>query len=165
MWRGFCMNRWRVVMLLGMALAVACDDTARPVLVSQESDRFSFTGFLDGIGKYPYEADQEKQARVIAGFGRLVPGLSMDDVAKSMGNPDAEFLNSISSKTGNKLAYTTWAYYLRRHDRDRFKEGFDQAVFVHFKPNGEVYWADPASTPGLIRVGSPDLHLADRATK
>ena len=139
-------------------LVSACDTDTKWVLESHESQRYSFTRFVAGIEKFPYTADQSKISRVREGFKRLSLGMRKDNVRKIMGEPDSEMLNYKPKQNSEELIDSTWAYYLKRSERNLAKEGFDEALVLYFKPNEELYWADPDNIAGLKPLGGPDLH-------
>lgn len=148
----------RVLIFLSIAVMVGCRDGASTSLESHESQNYGFTRFIDSIGSFPYTAEATKISRVKAGFSRLAVGMGKDAVRRSMGEPDAEFVHYKPTAAVKDLVYTTWAYYLKRFEREQFNEGFDQAVVLYFKPNDELYWADPDGVEGLRPIGAPDLH-------
>jgi hypothetical protein len=113
---------------------------------------------MDSVATFPYEASDRKRLRVTGGFGHLAAGMTMDEVGKTLGEPDSEMLHSKPTQAGSRLLYTTWAYYLRRHERRKVTPELDQAIFVYFKPDGTMYWAQPVLVPGLKDIGSTDLH-------
>lgn len=144
--------------LSSMLLVSACDADTQWVLESQESEKYSFTQFIKNIEKFPYTADQPKLSRVKEGFKQLSLGMKKDDVKKAMGEPDAESLNYKPMKKSKELVYTTWDYYLKRRERDLANDGFDEAVFLYFKPNGELYWAHSDNIAELKSLGGPHLN-------
>jgi hypothetical protein len=149
---------YRRVIVLCVAFAAACDGGARPLLESHESERYGFTRFMESIAKFPYSAEERKVSRVKEGFRRLVVGMDKDAVGRLMGEPDAEMLHYKPTSKGKELVYSTWTYYLKRFEREQFKEDFDQMVALYFKPDGVLYWADPGHTDGLMAVGAPTLY-------
>lgn len=144
--------------LSSVLLVSACDTDSKWVLQSHESEKYSFTRFMKSIEKFPYTADQSKLSRVREGLTRLSLGMRKDDVKKIMGEPDSEMLNYKPRQKSEELVDSTWTYYLKRFERDLVKEGFDESVVLYFKPNGELYWADPGNIAGLKSLGGPDLH-------
>lgn len=153
-----CMRMTRVLALLLIPFASACDKGAEWVLESHESERYSFTQFMDRVGKFPYAAEQSKLNRVQEGFKRLKPGMRKDEIRHILGEPDSEFLNYKRKEKHRELIYSTWGYHLKRFDRRMSNEGFDQAIILYFKSNEELYWADPNNIAALKPVGGPDLY-------
>ena len=140
-------------------LVGACDTETKWVMRSHESEKYSFTGFLKGIEKFPYTADQSKLSRVKGGSKRLSLGMKKDDVKKIMGEPDSEMLHYRPKEKGKELIYSTWSYYLKRFERELGNSSFDQAVVLHFKSNNEeLYWVDPGNLEGFNSLGGPNLH-------
>jgi hypothetical protein len=144
--------------LVSMLLVSACDAGTQWVFESQESERYSFTRFIESIEKFPYTADQSKSSRVREGFKRLSLGMKKDEVRKVMGEPDAESLNYKPMRKSKELIYTTWDFYLKRREAKLATDGFDEAIYLYFKPNGELYWADPSNIAELKPLGGPHLH-------
>jgi outer membrane protein assembly factor BamE (lipoprotein component of BamABCDE complex) len=144
--------------LSSVLLISACDTDPKWVLRSRESEKYSFTRFLENIGNFPYTANQSKVSRVRKGFRRLSLGMRKDDVRKIMGAPDAEMLNYKSKQESEELVDSTWAYYLKRFERNLANEGFDEVLVLYFKPNEELYWADPDNIAGLKPLGGPELY-------
>jgi hypothetical protein len=148
----------RLSLISAIVLAAGCSQPDVVRLESHESQKYSFTQFLNQTRDFPYTAQQEKFLRVRDGFQKLRVGTNKDQVRAALGDPDAEMLNFRISHNEKVLLYTTWAYYLKRRERERYDESFDQVAVLYFKPNDELYWADPGRLAGAIAVGSPDLH-------
>lgn len=145
------------VVVLSIPFLGACDAETQWVLRS-EPGKYSFARFLESIEKFPYTADQSKLSKVREGFKRLSLGMRKDDVKKILGEPDSEMVSYKPKQKSKELIYSTWAYYLKRFERDLATEDFDEVVFLHFKPNEELYWADPGNIAGLEPVGGSALY-------
>ena len=128
------------------------------VMRSYESEKYSFTRFLEGIERFPYTAQQSKYSRVKEGFKHLSIGMRKIDVKKAMGEPDYEMVHYKQNKNGEELIYSTWSYSLKRFEKDLGNDDFDEAVVLHFKPNEELYWAFPDKIAGLKSLGGPRLY-------
>lgn len=141
-----------------MLFVGACNADTKWVLRTHESEKYSFTRFLESIEKFPYMADEPKFSRVGEGFKQLSLGMRKDDVKKTMGEPDSEMLNYRPLDKSEKLVYSTWSYYLKRFQRDLVNEDFDEAITLYFKANEELYWADPRNISGFKPLGGPHLY-------
>ena len=146
------------LVLFTILLASACDTGPEWAMRSYESENYSFTRFIENIERFPYTADQSKLSRVREGFKRLSLGFKKDDVKKIMGEPDFEMLHYKPKQKSEELIYSTWSYSLKRFESNLGKWDFDVAVVLHFKPNAELYWADPGNIAGLKHLGGPDLY-------
>jgi len=146
------------VALFLISLVGACDTGSKWVMRSYESEKYSFTRFLEGIERFPYTAQQSKYSRVKEGFKHLSIGMRKIDVKKAMGEPDYEMVHYKQNKNGEELIYSTWSYSLKRFEKDLGNDDFDEAVVLHFKPNEELYWAFPDKIAGLKSLGGPRLY-------
>lgn len=145
--------------LFSILLVSACDAETKWVMQSHESEKYSFTGFLKGIEKFPYTANQSKLSRVKGDSKRLSLGMKKDDVKKIMGKPDSEMLHYRAKQKDKELIYSTWSYYLKRFERELGNSSFDEAVVLHFKSNNEeLYWVDADNLEGFKSLGGPNLH-------
>lgn len=152
-----CVRHFFVVVLC-MPLVAACDSNTHPVLESHESQKYSFSRFIENIESFPYTAAQSKLSKVREGFKRLSLGTGKGEIKKIMGEPDSETMSYKPTKKNKGLIYSTWGYYLKRSERNLATDGFDATVVLYFKPNGELYWADPINVAGLKVLGGPQLH-------
>ena len=146
------------VALFLMPLVGACDTESKWVMRSQESEKYSFTRFLEGIERFPYAAEQTKYSRVKEGFKRISIGMQKVDVKKVMGEPDYEMVHYKPKQKGEQFIYSTWTYNLKRFEKNLGNSDFDEAVVLHFKPNEELYWALPGKIAGLKSLGGPHLY-------
>jgi hypothetical protein len=139
--------------LLSAILLGACDSDTTGVREFHESEKHSFSQFISGIERFPYLADRQKVSRITEGFKRLSVGMRKDDVEKAMGKPDSEMLEYSETKNGKALVGSTWGYYLKRKERELANPSSDEAVFLYFKVNDELYWAQPENVVGLEALG------------
>lgn len=144
--------------LISLILIVACDTGAKSILESRESERYSFMGFLEGIKTFPYSAEQSKVSRVVEGFKKILLGMKKDDVERIMGEPDYEMFHYRPNQKKDEAIYSTWGYFLKRFERNLSKEGFDAGITLYFKPNGELFWAEPYNIDGLKLLGGAHLY-------
>jgi hypothetical protein len=117
-----------------------------------ESGKYNFYEFIGSIEEFPYTAKEEKIDRVKNGFDLLLIGMSKEEVLKNMGEPDSEDF-SYKLSNGKKLLYSTWGYYLKRFEKEISTEGYDEAIFLYFKPNNKLYWAKPEGIRGFESKG------------
>lgn len=136
-------------------LVMACDGDRMGGREFHESEKHSFSRFIEGIERFPYVADQQKNSRVREGFKRLSIGMHKDDVKKAMGEPDSEMFEYSKTNKDKELVGSTWGYYLKRTERNLATPNYDEAVFLYFKPNNELYWAQPENVNGLETLGAP----------
>ncbi len=158
------MNGQKGLFVVAVALSVALIATAcskksgQALSVTRESQQYSFSGFLDGIKKYPYVASGKKMERVRAGANKLSLGMSKKLVMQRMGAPDWEMLTSNRSGNDLKPVYSTWTYCLKRQERNLGTRGVDQELTLYFKTDGSLYWVYPMNMPGLRSQGGPQLN-------
>lgn len=149
----------RISLVLSSIVFVSSCDTPPSGLEVHESDKYSFSEFMKGMKRFPYTADQSKFSRVTEGFRRLSLDMRKGDVIQIMGRPDAEWFDYRIDKNSKELVESSWGYYLKRFEAELGTEGFDEAIFLHFKLSDELYWAYPSSISGLEPVGGPHLYL------
>ena len=144
-----------VLALCPTILIGACDRNAAEVREFHETERYSFSQFIAGIESFPYQAEQRKVSRVKEGFKLLSVGMTKSDVEKAMGKPDSEELEYSRTNKDKELIGSTWGYYLKRTEPELANPSSDEAVFLYFKLNDELYWAQPENVVGLETLGGP----------
>src|SRR6266404_6206892 len=61
---------------------------------------------------WPYTASASRRARILAGYAKLEPGMSKDEIAAAIGEPDCSQLTG--PKTGLQPSGSAWVYYLEK---------------------------------------------------
>jgi hypothetical protein len=140
---------------LSVVFVSACERDASWHLESHESEEYSFSRFMDNINSFPYTADPSKISRVKEGFHRLAVGMRKDEVRNIVGAPDSAMIHYKFAKGNQESLYSTWGYYLKRHERNLAKDDLDVMVTLYFNLDEELYFAFPDNVAGLTPLGKP----------
>jgi hypothetical protein len=118
-----------------------------------ESDKYSFSRFIEGIQQFPYRADKSKFSRVVFNFRGLKLGMSKAEVIKLLGVPDSEMFKFRYPDDKNVVG-SSYGYYLTRKEKELGNK-LDKEVFLYFNKNEELYWAQPVNL-NLTDLGGPE---------
>lgn len=132
---------------------VACGVETSDTYAIEEGPVWSFTAFMEKIDRFPYEMPAERKRQVLGGYTSLEVGMSKERALEILGPPDAESFTYNESQ-GGQLVESGWSYYLTRAERE-LAHPSDQAVFLHFTPDGALYWATGTNVASLQTIGSP----------
>jgi hypothetical protein len=145
--------------IIVIMIVVGCTKYKAPTIIEKESSQYNFNHFLNGITKFPYEASKDKQRKIINGYSKLSLELNKQTIKDIMGEPDAEFIGyKIIKGTPDKFIFSSWGYYLHRHDKFLANEAYDKAIFLNFDINEKLYWAyrsEPNNNKLYQQIGSP----------
>ena len=139
-------------MLIGFAGCQRHIDASR---VFVESDRYSFSGFIESIDGFPYIAADSKLNQVEEGYDRLVVGMSKEDCIAIMGEPDSEMLEYALNNEIREFFGSTFGYYLARYEANLVNSEYDRQVTLYFDKGHRLHFALPSNVQGLIAVGHP----------
>jgi hypothetical protein len=141
-----------VILLCALCLVSGCEVPQQPAEVPVSDGMRSYKDFAAGIKAYPYEAPQSRKERIIRNFPTLEIGMTKDQVADVIGDPDFS-QNSYGPKGPNmKWGGSTWEYYLAKRD-DSANES-DPCVFIAFGQDDRANWILPCNIDGLIEMSS-----------
>ena len=126
---------------------------ARRVFV--ESDRYSFSGFIESIDQFPYQAEDSKVNQVKEGYGRLVVGMSEEDCIAILGEPDSEMLEYAQNNEVREFFGSTFGYYLARYEAELANSEYDRQVSLYFDKSHRLFFVLPSNVEGLIELGHP----------
>ena len=142
----------KVCILCCIMLLCACKPEPKWVARFVESDKYSFSKFIDGIKQFPYRADKSKFSRVVGNFDSLKTGMLKAEAIKILGEPDAEEFEFRYPDEKNVVG-SSFGYYLTRMGRELANDQ-DKDVFLYFNKNGELYWVHPSNLK-LNDIGGP----------
>ena len=117
-----------------------------------ESEKYSFSKFIDGVQQFPYRADEAKFSRMIKNFPSLKLGMSKTEVIELLGEPDSEELE-FKYPDDKKIVGSSFGYYLTRMTKELANDQ-DKAVFLYFDANEKLFWGQPVNLE-LAGIGGP----------
>jgi hypothetical protein len=156
-------RRWRTYSVL-LAIIFVCSMPwdlwffVRPALTPQPDGKNTYEEFAAAIKSYPYEASQARKDRIVKSFPRLAAGMSKDQIAALIGDPDYSQLDYGPKGPGEKWLGSSWTYWL--HKRDDGVNMNDPCLEIFFGTDGRANWIVPTSIDGLKEKGG--VSRADR---
>ncbi len=120
-------------------------ETAKP------DGKKTYEEFAAAIKSYPYEASQARKDRIVKNYPRLEAGMSKDQIAGLIGDPDYSQLE-YAKEPSDRAVGSSWMYYLRK--RDNGVSLIDPCVQMFFGTDGWAYWIVPSNIGGLKEKGS-----------
>jgi len=146
-----------VALLLCLAIMTAsCGESAPQVSPKRDAKR-SYKEFRETIATFPYMAPRERRDRIVAGYSRLRVGMTKDEVAVTIGEPDYSQLTTSKSPSPGWTG-SAWMYYL-----SMLSDGAntrDAVVHVFFDREDRAIWIVPSNIGELHEKGS----LSQRGT-
>lgn len=142
----------KVCILVCMLLLFACNSEPEWSAQSVESDKYSFSNFINGIQQFPYHADESKFLRVVGNFPSLTLGMSKGEVIELIGVPDSEEFE-FKYPDDEKVVGSSFGYYLTRMERELANDQ-DKVIFLYFNANEELFWAQAVNLE-LNDIGGP----------
>ena len=107
--------------------------------------------FEAAIKSYPYEAPQPRKDRIVKNYPKLAIGMSKDQVACLIGEPDCSVLIYGPKGPGEKWLGSAWTYCLRK--REKGSNAYDPCVEIFFGTEDRANWIVPSNVDGLTKKG------------
>jgi hypothetical protein len=126
--------------------------------IIRQSSEYNFESFTNKISKYPYDALKARQDMAINGYSKISEGMNKQDIKQLMGEPDSEDLTYEVHNGSEIFTYSSWGYYLHRHEKVLANDDFDRAIFLYFTTSGKLYWAYwslPGKSEFINQIGNP----------
>ena len=108
--------------------------------------------FEAAIKTYPYDAPQARRDRIVKNGPRLEVGMSKEQVAELIGDPDYSRLMYGPKGPGARWLGSSWMYYL--HKRDSNINVYNPCVQIFFGTDDRATWIVPSNIDGLTEKGS-----------
>ena len=152
-------RRWRIYWLL-LAIIFVCSmpwdlwlfpAPTPPTETPKPDGKKTCEEFAATIKSYPYEATQARKDKIVQNYPKLEIGMSKDQVATLIGDPDFSGLNYGPKGPGEKWLGSSWAYCLRL--RENGSNAFDPRVEIFFGTDGRANWIVPSNIDGLTEKG------------
>jgi outer membrane protein assembly factor BamE (lipoprotein component of BamABCDE complex) len=100
------------------------------------------------IKSYPYSPSEERKSRILQNYSNLSLGMSKDQVASLLGEPDYS-LTLFDIGAGDKGS--AWVYYL--YLKTDLPNTFDdRSIEVFFNIDGQMDWVVPHNAEGLKEI-------------
>jgi outer membrane protein assembly factor BamE (lipoprotein component of BamABCDE complex) len=141
-----------LIPLLAFTSLMGCN-TMRSSEKPKPDGKRSYEEFGSTIKEFPYEASKEKRQKIIGNFNSLEIGMSKNEVAESIGEPDYSDLDYGPKGPAMKWLGSHWTYYL--YKRETGANDFDPRVTIFFGKNDRAKWIVPRNVEGLSEKGSP----------
>ena len=109
--------------------------------------------FRATIKSYPYKAPQPRKDRIIKNYPKVAIGMSKDQIAGLIGEPDCSGLIYGPKGPGEKWKGSCWTYCLRL--RENGSNAFDPFVEIFFGTDDRAGWIVPSNIDGLTEKRSP----------
>ena len=148
--------KWRFIILLFVGFVSSCRAPKQSVEVPKPDGKRSYEEFAATIRSYPYEAPQLRKDKIIKNYPELQIGMSKDQVAGLIGEPDFSRVDYGPKGPGEKWQGSSWTYYL--YTRSNLANNFDPCVYVRFGTDDRVNCITPSNIEGLTEKCSRDQH-------
>ena len=127
---------------------------ARAFAPSNTYREMTYREFVASVGVFPYKASADRRKRLLNNYSKLVIGMSKDEVAALLGDPD--FADKLQAKEPPfKQMGSEWIYYLLLNDANLTNEKTDQSISIFYGPDGKAHWITPLNIEGLTVKGHP----------
>ena len=117
-----------------------------------ESEKYSFSRFIDGVQQFPYRADEAKFSRVVGNFHSLKLKMAKAEIIELLGEPDSEEFE-FRYPDDKKVVGSSFGYYLTRMAKELANDQ-DKAVFLYFDANEKLFWGQAVNLE-LTDIGGP----------
>ena len=111
--------------------------------------------FVNSVRSFPYEASTERQSKLFGDYQKLSVGMSKEQVAAILGDPD--YTNITGPKTffgGIQPHGTEWVYGIHCEDQFCGTAGPDKVVEVFFTLDDRAHWIVPHGIDSLKEIGN-----------
>jgi len=141
------------VLLLGLLMTTSCWATdAEPPAGPKHDGRNTYEEFNSTIRSFPYTAPRERRDRIVRGHSTLEIGMTKEQVARVIGEPDYSVLGYGPKAPDMKWKGSSWVYYLSK--REDLANSHDPVVRVFFDTENRAVWIVPSNVEGLREKGS-----------
>ena len=113
----------------------------------------SYEEFRGSVKSFPYAASPERKDRILRGYPKLQIGMTKEEVAALIGEPDYSQLSFGPKGPNMQWKGSSWSYYL--YKRGDGANTFDPRVEVFFGTDDRAKWIVPSNIEGLREKGSP----------
>ena len=126
---------------------------AQPEAVPKLDGKKTYEEFRASIQSFPYTAPRERRDRIVQGYSTLDVGMTKDNVARVIGEPDYSRLSY--GPKGPRMTWqgSSWVYYLSK--RDDGANTRDAIVHVSFNTDDRAVWIKAENIEGLREKGTP----------
>src|SRR5262249_36842548 len=109
----------------------------------------SYEEFEATIKAFPYQASQSRKDRIIKNYNKLEVGMSKEQVADLIGEPDFSQLDYDLKRKDRKAIWlgSSWNYYL--YKRENLVNVYDPYLYVRFGTDDRAKHFGPVNIEGL----------------
>ena len=104
---------------------------------------------------FPYTAPAARQRRIRRDYSRLTLGLTKDEVAKILGEPDYSQLNYTKGPPPCRFMGSRWTYVLAESGPNLASLTMDKHINVSFNTDDKTRWIT-SSVDGLKEIRNPN---------
>ena len=153
-------RRWRTYILL-MAVIFVCSipwdlwlfrAPTPPTVTPKPDGKKTYEEFAATIKSYPYDAPQERKDRIVKNYPKLELGMSKEQVAELIGDPDYSQLGYGPKGPRPQWHGSNWTYWLRK--RDNLVNLNDPCLEIFFGTDDRATWIVPSNIDGLTEKPS-----------
>jgi hypothetical protein len=144
-----------ILILVVTSCLVSC--YRRPAADGKHS-REQFVGSLRG---FPYDASPQRQAQVFGSYSKLSVGMSKQQIASILGDPDYSDITGPMTLWGMRPNGSEWVYAIHCEAQFCGTFGGDKLVQVFFNLDDHADWIVPHGINSLQEIG----HCCDAPNK
>lgn len=141
------------LLMVLLSAAPACAKADEPELVPRLDGKRTYEDFKASIRSFPYTASPERRDRLVAGYSKVDVGMTKEDIARVIGDPDYSELGYGPKGPNMKWQGSSWMYYLSK--RGDLVNILDPSVQIFFDREDRAVWIVPSNIEGLAAKGSP----------
>ena len=114
--------------------------------------------FVKQARMFPFRASEDKKQQIIANYSKLTVGMTKEEVANLLGDPDIE--ETVHSKLIDNPGFMGWHWRYCVYKLANFGQNLkeDQEVEIFYDTKGRISWIVPLNIKGLVEKGSPSHH-------
>ena len=110
--------------------------------------------FVNSVRSFPYEASTERQSQLLGNYQKLSVGMSKEQVAAILGDPDYANITGPKTFFGIQPNGTEWVYGIHCEDQFCGSTGPDKVVEVFFKLDDRAHLIVPHGIGSLKEIGN-----------
>ena len=140
------------MLLIVLLVTTSCRATDAEPDAGPKHGRNTYEEFKATIRSFPYTAPRERRDRIVRGYSELEIGMTKEQVARVIGEPDYSVLGYGPKGPDMKWKGSSWVYYLSK--REDLANSHDPVVRVFFDTENRAVWIVPSNVEGLREKGS-----------
>jgi hypothetical protein len=111
--------------------------------------------FASNVKSFPYMASEERKLMIIGNYSKLSEGISKQQVADILGDPDYSDVIALKTFWGMRPHGSQWLYCVYCVSKYAGTDGADRVIEILFDLDGKAKWIVPRGIEGLAEKGRP----------